>query len=362
MPTEISHTVRMHAISGFHSSLTARLLHKGPEYLRKQMEAGTPGKKSAVERLAADKAKYVKSQQVIGAKQEPTMTAPSSASESSSETCSVGTKKANGSVEGKSARTRAPVAMDAGPASLKYGPPIVRRSFGKRQVRPDSLVIYRQKCEFVRGQSQESGRGSLVRRLFQGSLKEKQLASEGTKVILKEEVVPETERTGLIKETTHSPDLAGWPAPNSTVPAAILASRCENTPNTTTAPREAQEVRRKGLHRSQSDISSRYSKSFSELDTFFKYCGLEPDVIDDLGQEKFSVASDNFSFRLRSISLATSESDFTRHSGDDGLLEEELTEQVPTGTSVIERNARIIKWLYTCKKAKERNTMIQEFP
>ncbi|EPY87658.1 hypothetical protein CB1_000228002 [Camelus ferus] len=39
--------------------------------------------------------------------------------------------------------------------------------------------------------------------------------------------------------------------------------------------------------------------------------------------------------------------------GDEGLQEEELMEQVPSTTSVVERNARIIKWLYTCKKAKE---------
>lgn len=58
--------------------------------------------------------------------------------------------------------------------------------------------------------------------------------------------------------------------------------------------------------------------------------------------------------------MATSESDFTRHSGDEGLLEDELTEQVPSSTSVIERNARIIKWLYMCKKARETNKAIQE--
>ena len=119
-------------------------------------------------------------------------------------------------------------------------------------------------------------------------------------------------------------------------------------------------MKRRGLHRSQSDISSRYSKSFSEFDTFFKFCGLEQEVIDDLGRENFSVVSDNVSFKIRSISVATSESDFTRHSGDEGLLEDELTEQVPSSTSVIERNARIIKWLYTCKKAKESSKAMQE--
>ncbi|XP_062981887.1 protein FAM110C [Elgaria multicarinata webbii] len=360
MPTEISHAVRMHAISGFHSSLTARLLHKGPEYLRKQMEAGNPGRKSAVERLAADKAKYVKSQQVISTKQEP-VAALSSASESSSESCSEESKAANHVGEEASAKSKVKSMPDSAPAPLERGLPIVRRSSAKRQIRPDSLVIYRQKCEFVRGQSHESARGSLVRRLFQGSSKEKQLVSEASKVLLKDDVTPETEGPVLSKTASHILDPAGQRVALNTPPTAVLTDRCDNAPKLTAATYEVKEVRRKCLHRSQSDISSRYSKSFSEFDTFFKYCGLEPAVIEDLGQENFSVASDNFSFRIRSISVATSESDFTRHSGDDGLLEEELTEQVPTGTSVIERNARIIKWLYTCKKAKEANTMLQDF-
>ncbi|XP_010565061.1 PREDICTED: protein FAM110C [Haliaeetus leucocephalus] len=293
MPTELSRAVGMHAISDLHSPLTLRLLNKGPEYLRRQLEAGSPGRRSAVERLAADRAKYVKSQRAGGARRDPVLV-PSSASESGSETCS-------------------------------HGPPIARRGTPKRQLRPDSLVIYRQKCEFGRGQSQDGSRGSLVRRIFQGSLKEKRLAS------------PEIGAPGA-----GGPGERGRPSEPST------------------PPEEAREVKRRGLHRSQSDISSRYSRSFSEFDTFFKYCGLEQEVIEDLGRENFSVVSDNVSFKIRSISVATSESDFTRHSGDEGLLEDELTEQVPSSTSVIERNARIIKWLYTCKKAKETNKVIQE--
>ncbi|XP_070293380.1 protein FAM110B-like [Salvelinus sp. IW2-2015] len=51
-----------------------RLLNKGPDYLRRQMEGGGQGRSiSAVERLEADKAKYVKSQQVINTKQEPVL-------------------------------------------------------------------------------------------------------------------------------------------------------------------------------------------------------------------------------------------------------------------------------------------------
>ncbi|XP_011842858.1 PREDICTED: protein FAM110C [Mandrillus leucophaeus] len=113
-------------------------------------------------------------------------------------------------------------------------------------------------------------------------------------------------------------------------------------------------VRRRELQRSQSDLSSRHS-ALAESDTFFQYCGLDPEVVEALGRENFTAGSDRVTLKVRSVSVATSGSGFSRHSGgdDDGLQEEELIEQVPSTTSVIERNARIIKWLYTCKKAKE---------
>ncbi|NWS73016.1 F110C protein, partial [Crotophaga sulcirostris] len=355
MPTELSRAVRMHAISDLHSSLTLRLLNKGPEYLRRQMEAGNPGRKSAVERLAADKAKYVKSQRVMSTKQEPVIVL-SSASESSSETCSVGSKEAGrGFGRGKALvrPCRAPV---------QHGPPIARRSTPKRQMRPDSLVIYRQKCEFGRGQSQDGSRGNLVRRIFQGSVREKQLASPEMPRVMEDTAGTESEEPASPKQGDHELSNHG---PEQTVAVTTEAPEVrtkehERPLKLNAPPEEVKEVKRRGLHRSQSDISSRYSKSFSEFDTFFKYCGLEQEVIEDLGRENFSVVSDNVSFKIRSISVATSESDFTRHSGDEGLQEDELTEQVPSSTSVIERNARIIKWLYTCKKARESNKVIQE--
>uniref|UniRef100_G3ULF8 Centrosome-associated FAM110 C-terminal domain-containing protein n=2 Tax=Elephantidae TaxID=9780 RepID=G3ULF8_LOXAF len=144
------------------------------------------------------------------------------------------------------------------------------------------------------------------------------------------------------------------PAPPTPSLPARAPSRCQAAPP---GPELLQEVRRRGLHRSQSDISSRYSKSFAESDTFFQYCGLDPEVVEDLGRENFSAGSDHIAFRVRSVSMATSDSGFSRHSGgDDGLQEDELVEQVPSRTSVIEKNARIIKWLYTCKKARETPT------
>ncbi|TDH10942.1 hypothetical protein EPR50_G00080670 [Perca flavescens] len=54
----------------FTSAMPFRILHKGPDYFRRQAEPGAR-KLSAVERLEADKAKYVKSQQVALTRQAP---------------------------------------------------------------------------------------------------------------------------------------------------------------------------------------------------------------------------------------------------------------------------------------------------
>ncbi|KAG7455141.1 hypothetical protein MATL_G00253350, partial [Megalops atlanticus] len=56
--------------SSFASAVPLRILNKGPDYFRRQVDPN-PKRLSAVERLEADKAKYVKSQEVINAKQEP---------------------------------------------------------------------------------------------------------------------------------------------------------------------------------------------------------------------------------------------------------------------------------------------------
>ncbi|XP_036608662.1 protein FAM110C [Trichosurus vulpecula] len=389
MPTELAPSLGMYALSNLDSSPTTRLLHKGPEYLRRKIEGGERAKKSAVERLAADKAKYVKSQQVIGTKQEPARL--SSASESSSETCSVESRKSSkdstGRKEAESGDTWCP------PPQRAFS--VARRGISRRQLRPDSLVIYRQKCEFVKGQGTENTRGGLVRKILQGSSKEKMLASldmpkvkEEARVESEEaqleskEAKPETKETRLDGNETRSEsketrmenketrleneearienkearedhkDIA--PSnPLTTTPLVAPSSEEKMPMKAPVMTAELKDVKRRSLHRSKSDISSRYSKSFSEFDTFFKYCGLDPEVVEDLGRENFSAGWDHRSFKIRSVSIATSEGGFSHHSGDEGLQEEELTEQVPSTTSVIERNARIIKWLYTCKKAKE---------
>ncbi|XP_038596145.1 protein FAM110C [Tachyglossus aculeatus] len=353
MPTEIARAVRMQAVSDFHSSVTARLLNKGPDYLRRKMEGSGPARISAVERLAADKAKYVKSQRVIDAKQEATLLV--SSSESSSESCSWESRKSHGDPRGKpdpeSGCLGPPGQIRPTPSAKGF--PIARRALTRRPMRPDSLVIYRQKCEFVKGQGADGPRGGLVKRLLQGSVKERPPPSpEMPKV--REETRSESEETGSAGPTAAGPNdpITGPPrTPRPSRPSPQPGQR-EGPSPPAQGPADLGDGTRRGLHRSHSDISSRFSKAFSESDTFFKYCGLEPDVVEDLGRENFSAVSDHVSFKIRSVSVVASDGGFSRDSADDGLLEEELAEQVSAGPSVVERNARIIKWLYTCKRAK----------
>eukprot|EP00061_Rhincodon_typus_P003594 g20471.t1 len=256
------------------------------------------------------------------------------------ESCPGGGEKPAGDSPRGDQLPHAPLQRDGGGTTI-------RRS--KRQMRPDSLVIYRQKCEFVKGSGggARAANQSLVRRLFQGgSIRDKQqppppASPEVPKVIIKERGPADT-GCGDEEEQPPSPPPAGSvtsPAPRPVT--AVLQRR----------------VGKGGLHRSQSDISSRYSRAFSEFDSFFRYCGLEPEVIDDLGRENFTSASDTaVTVRVRSVSTPDSDSDFSRHSAqeDQRPLEEAPAERKPASSlSVIERNARVIKWLYGCKRARE---------
>nr|XP_003465041.1 protein FAM110C [Cavia porcellus] len=230
-----------------------------------------------------------------------------------------------------------------------------RATIPRRQPRPDSLVIYRQKCDFARSLGSEGPRGSLVKKLLPGPGRDR------TKPALPATSRPErVARTEPASGTSETPDgsepaaaAASLGSPRSPrVPVAATSSAPPGTRARTSSPRT---VRRAGLQRSHSDLSRRSCDPGAEFDAFFRFCGLDPEVVEALGRENFSAGSDSAALKVRSVSVATSEGGFSRPSGgeDDGLQEEALTEQVPSTTSVIERNARIIKWLYTCRKAAE---------
>uniref|UniRef100_A0A674AF48 Family with sequence similarity 110 member C n=1 Tax=Salmo trutta TaxID=8032 RepID=A0A674AF48_SALTR len=304
--------------------LSRLILEKGPEYLRKQMELESEetGRMSAVEMLAASKKQYV-------------------------------------SVQG-------------GPS-----PPedknVVHRTSSKRR---DSLLLYRQKCELVKGSTREKNKLNLGRRLLLSSLDKASLLPEAsgkeceaeemyTKFTIPEGLAKECDsKAGYLKpiqpETQSLSTDEEWTDIRSPVPKGSPGVMQRPTHKRVA---EVQRRTRKGVGRSHSDISSRYSKNFADFDAFFKYCGLNGEVIESLGKENFSVCSDELSNKIRSVSISTSDDGFTRNSGEDsneGLLEEEMHETVRQGTSVIERNARIIKWLYSCKNAKESGKKLRD--
>ncbi|KAJ8405012.1 hypothetical protein AAFF_G00329330 [Aldrovandia affinis] len=347
-----------------------RLLNKGPDYLRRQMDGGGRGRSiSAVERLEADKAKYVKSQQNANEYEEDDA------------------KKENRQAVDMDERNRSnasraalvTMAMTPSPRGgalvAPHSAPVLRRSTGKRGMRPDSLVIYRQKKECKTPNGGGGGGGtngelkgySFVRRLFQGSMREKGGGGvEGSpKMVIREERTPsrdgdsrmswsndkdaadggKTERRPPTLERTRNGTHANGNANDDSADPWKLA-----------APQQRWAGGVGALRRAKSDLRLRCSLALSEKERFFDFCGLDLDMVERLGPENFlsgASSADTLSLVLRSTSGrggGSDASEFSRHSGE-GLFQEGVTEQLPSGVSIIERNARVIKWLYSCKNA-----------
>lgn len=424
-----------------------RLLNKGPDYLRRQIDGGGHGRSiSAVERLEADKAKYVKSQQVINTKQEPVLVPcatpppqprraiaipgsltphlpPRHSSNTPFSTLSFTSRDENENDDSRKENRRTSVDVEAHNRSnvnkalppnprtpginnlvAPHSAPVLRRSTGKRMLRPDSLVIYRQKKECKSPSGAAVGENnnsdvkgySFVRRLFQGSMREKSSGSEGRiqKMVIGEEKAPSRDGDSRMSWTNDKDTMEGGlgsrrsskteqeRSPGS-IPSPGFSCVLERTKNGLTngtsngitngnhtsnhddendpwkraSPPPAPRRQVGELRRSQSDLRLRCSVALSEQEHFFDFCGLDVDMIERLGRENFlSGASsiDTLSLALRSVGGdgcgGSEPSEFSQHSGD-GLFQEELAEQVPTGVSIIERNARVIKWLYGCKNA-----------
>ncbi|KAK2903643.1 hypothetical protein Q8A67_008356 [Cirrhinus molitorella] len=384
-----------------------RLLNKGPDYLRRQMDAGSRGRSvSAVERLEADKAKYVKTQQVINTKQEPVLvpcatpppvprrnltlstpstpvlpprnqTVPFSASlfsrdeneDDSSlqkENCrnesDVETNNRNNANKPPVPSPRTPTIA---PLVAPHSAPIMRRSNGKRMLRPDSLVIYRQKKECkspssggenVNGNLEVKGY-SFVRRLFQGSMREKSSGSEAHKMVINEEKASssrdgdsrmswsndkdtvdggnETRRSSKSEREHSTPETQN---DNTSFQKNCMINTLRNStrnPNNNDMDpwKPVVPQMRSTLKRSKSELRLRCSLAMSEQERFFDYCGLDLDMVERLGPENFLTGAssvDTLSLLLRSVGGGGSEpSEFSRHSGE-GIFQEELAEQIPT--------------------------------
>uniref|UniRef100_A0A3B5KR19 Uncharacterized protein n=1 Tax=Xiphophorus couchianus TaxID=32473 RepID=A0A3B5KR19_9TELE len=159
------------------------------------------------------------------------------------------------------------------------------------------------------------------------------------------------------------------PPPPMLVRAGIIPPASPAFTRISNASSKGSSRKHPSLHRSKSDLSDRYSRATADLERFFNYCGLDPEEVEGLGGvERFTRAnSDIVSVsKLRSVSTPSSEcgDDVERIRGYGGGDEEEddedgplrTNDRVPYGISVIERNARVIKWLYGIRQAREANS------
>uniref|UniRef100_A0A8C2D708 Protein FAM110B n=1 Tax=Cyprinus carpio TaxID=7962 RepID=A0A8C2D708_CYPCA len=319
MPTETLQADSKPAGQGgaFASAVPLRILNKGPDYFRRQTEPN-PKRLSAVERLEADKAKYVKSQEVINAKQEPIK----------------------------------PQVLAKPPVC----PLPVKRSGGV-------------------GCGLKASNNNAKSDTCATTTKRENLNLE----ILKNILNSSSSSEGPIKGTSHKVGARSWAPHRSSellepgcrsfadslkVPPTTLAA-CDNAPCSSereTLSSTATELelgssvaRRPSLHRSKSDLSDRYARAGADVERFFNYCGLDPEELESVGVESFTRAnSDIVSLNFRSASMISSDCEQSRHSNDDLTDEEDdAGERVPYGISAVERNARVIKWLYSIKQARD---------
>ncbi|XP_072487791.1 protein FAM110A [Notamacropus eugenii] len=312
------------------SSMPFRILTKGPGYFRRQGE-GNVRKPSAVERLEADKAKYVKSLRVASTRQEPIkpllLKQP---------LFSPGVRRAMltpnrrspgmGSRRAEACGARASLNMDVlsnlinlcdSPAPLPDGPPPERKW--------------------------KAGPSPGLSRMSLGDGKQMSPATEGSlSTPLRPPSIAAVRRVDV--RPTGEPQIRAMPS--------SPASPCSNLgispgPSPQEGPR-----RLTHLHRSKSDLSDRFSRATADLERFFNYCGLDPEEAQGLGVEHFARASsDIVSVKFHSVSTSSSEG--TRSQRSEATAEDRARDRTPYGVSVIERNARVIKWLYGLRQARE---------
>ncbi|XP_075882800.1 protein FAM110A [Nelusetta ayraudi] len=161
------------------------------------------------------------------------------------------------------------------------------------------------------------------------------------------------------------------PPPPAYVPPSPLLVRAGMIPPASPAFTRISNASSKGssrkhptLHRSKSDLSDRYSRATADVERFFNYCGLDPEEVEVMGGvEHFTRAnSDIVSIsKMRSVSTPSSEAERAREDEFEDEREDEraaANERVPYGISVIERNARVIKWLYGIRQARDINNAV----
>lgn len=417
----------------FTSAMPLRILNKGPDYFRRVLEPGVR-KLSAVERLEADKAKYVKSQQVALTRQEPikppvirkplmspammlhtpparkvprrpsdtenggqgpcratplnldvlnnlinisdgpqpSSPAPNSPSPSAMSGQSAEPQQScgfNGHVLLKpvSSCTSSSLNSHIQPSSLasptpepSHRPPPVPARVSRLPAQgkyssPNPVTVRRVD---VRPQAEIR---KPQRMPLQPQSKPLQLPPKPRQTPQPQAPPPHTPSFKSPSLPSHSPSPPCLPSSPLLLRAGMLPPASPACTRLSSASSRGSTRRRPSLHRSKSDLSDRYARANADLERFFNYCGLEPSELEGMGMEHFGRAnSDIVSIsKLRSVSTPSSECGDEGHAyreeeddeDDDGPPRP--SERAPYGISVIERNARVIKWLYGIRQARD---------
>ncbi|XP_067904903.1 protein FAM110B-like [Heterodontus francisci] len=311
----------------FTSAIPFRILNKGPDYFRKQMESSSR-KPSAVERLEADKLKYVKSQQVASTRQQPV--------KASEPVLSPAIRRTLHSPR-KTSSTRAHRTENTdwrGALNLETLKNLIHtyETPNPPAKQPDSVE---------RAANSNTGNLQSHRHVEPGSKAEQQSSV----------FVPAHNAAVRRVDVRPSVSRCVWKPPCPTPAKSRLSSATSSRDSPRKACPELAARPQLSLHRSKSDLSDRYSRVSANLERFFNFCGLDPEELESTGMECLARASsDIVSLKLYSASNLSSEYSRSQYSN---IVEERSNERIPYGISIIERNARVIKWLYSCKEAKE---------
>ncbi|KAF1390152.1 hypothetical protein PFLUV_G00055140 [Perca fluviatilis] len=411
MPLEtLQHTVSKQPAMTAVAATPPRLRPKGPVgpdfYLQFKTAAGRP-KQSAVERLEADKAKYVKSQGALS-KQQPVrppevrkpLLNPGAALRPTRKTPTQTKPKQEGvqldlehlsnliSCDGDGATANSGDSKALGGAATSHGSPLCPTSTGAQQKkekpcpppRPDwsSPAKVRLKAS---GPARVESPGSLgspaaghVRRVDvmpqpspvrtpcrppQYIRQPLQPIPVHTQFPLPSHLRPfhtrTTPRPSPLKPVVapSKPDNPPSSPAETPVPASPFLNLPLFPPPSPAITRLSSSSSRKrpSLTRSKSDMSDRYSRAGTELERFFNLCGLDPADLQLTGSNSDIVSM----ARFRSVSAPGSECAGSGKEDEDDEEEDagNAAERVPYGVSVIERNARVIKWLYGLRQAKD---------
>ncbi|KAJ8336495.1 hypothetical protein SKAU_G00377150 [Synaphobranchus kaupii] len=365
------------------SAVPLRILNKGPEYFRRQADPN-PKRLSAVERLEADKAKYVKSQEVINAKQEPIKppATPSSPSPtpgpgpSPTHLHGRGPRRTGSSPVLKASNNNAGKSDTCRPGNLNLE--LLKNLLNGSEALPRVTGRKRSSRSWA---PQRSEPAELHRRSFAESLRvfPSHGHAQGPNLNL-EHPGHARSRDPWLHVSHSSSDIrricrraapAGGSAPSLPEPYAPPPGHQNHAPEggaSEPGGGAGGGAKRPSLRRSKSDLSERHARAEADLERFFNQCGLEPEEVELLGLQSLTgrAGSDIVSLNFHSASATGSEpggrgsrrsdeedDDEDEEEEEDLMDEEDEEDRVPYGISAVERNARVIKWLYSIRQNRE---------